>query len=75
MAKKRQRLPCVVRVCPAWQRPCGCGYLTCGTPCRHPKWRTAWQALQPSRCDQSTIDTPAEIEYHGTVQLTLSLEE
>lgn len=31
--------------CPAQYRPCGCGWLTSGIGCRHPRWRYAWAAL------------------------------
>ncbi len=47
---------CVVDDCPAWRRPCGCGYLSAGTPCRHPRWRDLWAALTGNGADQRPAD-------------------
>ena len=40
--------PCVIADCPAWQRPCGCGFLSAGAPCGHPRMRERWRAAQAS---------------------------
>ncbi len=40
---------CIVTDCPVQARPAGCGYLTLGVPCRHPRHRTTWEARQNGR--------------------------
>jgi hypothetical protein len=41
--------PCVVPDCPAWRRAVGCGFLTAGAPCGHPRYRERWLAAQAAQ--------------------------
>lgn len=34
---------CIITDCPAYQHPCGCGWLEAGQPCGHSKHRDEWR--------------------------------
>lgn len=41
----RKEPECIVTDCRAQRRPCGCGYLVAGTPCRNPHRRDEWERV------------------------------
>ena len=51
--KKLPTEQCIVKQCPAWQRPCGCGYLACGLPCGNSAWKGAWEDERQRRLAES----------------------
>lgn len=44
-----ERCECIVVKCLAWKRPCGCGFLDAGTPCRNPQRRDEWERIVESQ--------------------------
>jgi hypothetical protein len=71
--------PCIVAECPAWRRAVGCGFLTAGAPCGHPRYRERWRAAQGPEPRPASVIRRAEAAQRPlsparALQLAMQLE-